>query len=209
MRTSPSARCRAAVLIVVAAIAAAAFAGPVSAKTKLPQPRQSRTYLGKVAGSDAFIAIVARRGVAIAYVCDSNKTAVWLRGTFKNGRVSLEAKDGSTLEGTLTRSSLTLPGESPLKAKTHLSPTTDNEHFIVGVGKAAGEQWVGGWILLANGSQRGALKSKSGPIHTPLPPVKPTTTSVSLPEGGTIPVAKYVKDWERLPIAAGLGGAAE
>src|SRR3954469_19477886 len=139
MRTSLSRSCRAAVVIVIAAIAAAAFAGPAPAKSKLPQPRESRTYLGKVSGSDAFVAIVARRGVAIAYVCDSKEIAVWLKGTFKNGRLSLKAKDGSTLKGTLTRSSLTLPGKSPLKAKTHFSSLTDNEHFIIGVGKAAGD----------------------------------------------------------------------
>ena len=131
--------------------------------------------------------------MSIAYVCDSKEIAVWLRGTFKNGRISLKAKDGTTLKGTLTRSSLTLPGKSPLKAKTHFSSFTDNEHFIVGVGDAAGEKLVGGWILLANGRQRGAIRSAKGAILPQVPPVKPTTTSVPLPEGGTLSVGKYQK----------------
>ena len=45
---------RLAALVAMAALAVAVMAGPASAKSKAPQPRESRTYLGTVAGSDAF-----------------------------------------------------------------------------------------------------------------------------------------------------------
>ena len=177
MRTSPSHRCRAAIAILVATIAAAAFAA-APAKSKLPQPRESRTYLGRrrrrptPSSRDRRRRLLRGHRLRLRRQGDRRR----LRGTFKNGRVSLNAKDGTTLKGTLTRSKLTLPGKSPLKAKRHLSPFTDNEHFIVGVGEA-GRRTGRRLDLLANGRQRGAIRAKSGTIHPPIPPVRLHTTT--------------------------------
>jgi hypothetical protein len=38
-------------------------------------------YAGKVSGSDAFIALVASDGKALAYVCDGKTLAEWFSGT--------------------------------------------------------------------------------------------------------------------------------
>ena len=51
-----------------------------SAVAKPAQPRESRTYIGTVSGTKAFAAIVVRRGVGIAYVCDAVRTRRLMRG---------------------------------------------------------------------------------------------------------------------------------
>ncbi len=198
---------RLAALVAMAALAVAVMAGPASAKSKAPQPRESRTYLGTVAGSDAFAAIVVRRGVATAYVCDSKEIASWLRGTFKNGKLRLKAKDGATLEGTLKKSEFTPAGGEPLKVKTHFSPVDDKEHFFTGSGEDDSGRLVGGWITLKNGRQRGAVRTSAGEIIAVADRITARTKSITLATGAVLGIVDYLKNWEELPQKATDGGA--
>jgi hypothetical protein len=181
-----------------------ALAGPVAAKPA--QPRESQTYIGTVRGTNAFAVIVARRGVAIAYVCDGDKIAVWLKGKFRNGKLHLASKAGDTLEGTFGRATLDLTTRRPLTVKTRFSPFNDAAHFFIAGGTVNGTSWAGGWITLLDGRQRGAVRTPRGTV-TPSPiKVTTTTTSVALPGGGTLGVNDYLKCWDCLPATA--GGAA-
>jgi hypothetical protein len=176
-----------------------------SAVAKPAQPRESRTYIGTVRGTDAFAAIVVRRGVGIAYVCDGKKISVWLKGKFSHGKLHLASKAGDTLDGTFGHATLDLTTRKPLTVKTKFSPFDDEAHLFTGADTVDGKLWVGGWITLLDGRQRGSLKTGAGRIFASPKKVTPTTSSVTVP-GGTLGVNDYEKDWSGLPATE--GGAA-
>ena len=177
-----------------------------SAVAKPAQPRESRTYIGTVRGTDAFAAIVARRGVAIAYVCDGKKISVWLKGKLSHGKFHLASKAGDTLDGTFGHATLDLTTRKPLTVKTKFSPFDDAAHLFIGKDTIDGTTWAGGWITLLDGRQRGSLKTGGGRIFASPTKVTPTTTSVTVPGGGTLGVEDYFKDWSKIPATE--GGAA-
>jgi len=177
-----------------------------SAVAKPAKPRESRTYIGTVRGTDAFAAIVARRGVALAYVCDGKKISVWLKGKFAHGKLHLASKAGDTLDGTFGHATLDLTARKPLTVKTKFSPFDDAAHLFTGKGTIDGTTWAGGWITLLDGRQRGSLRTLGGRIFGSPTKVTTTTTSVAVPGGGTLGVTDYLSDWEALPKAE--GGAA-
>jgi serine/threonine-protein kinase len=76
--------------------ATAAPATTAPAVTKLV----NATWAGRVKGGAATVAIVARQGVAIAYVCDGESIEAWLKGTAENGKLVLSGKGKSRLIGT-------------------------------------------------------------------------------------------------------------
>jgi serine/threonine-protein kinase len=186
------------------AIGVLALAG--SAVAKPAQPRQSRTYIGTVRGTNAFAAIVVRRGVGIAYVCDGKKISVWLKGKFSHGKVHLASKAGDTLDGTFGHATLDLTNRKPLTVKTKYSPFDDKAHLFIGKDTIDGTTWAGGWITLLDGRQRGSLKTGAGRIFASPTKVTPTTTSVTVPGGGTLGVEEYIKSWDKIPATE--GGAA-
>ena len=201
-----SVRCRRFAALACASVTIGVLALAGSAVAKPAQPRQSRTYIGTVRGTDAFAAIIARRGVAIAYVCDGKKISVWLKGKFSHGKVHLASKAGDTLDGSFGRATLDLTTRKPLTVKTKFSPFDDKAHLFIGKDTVEGTTWAGGWITLLDGRQRGSLKTAAGRIFGSPTKVTPTTTSVTVPGGGTLGVTDYTKDWEALPHAE--GGAA-
>jgi hypothetical protein len=199
-------RCRRFAALACASVTIGVLALAGSAVAKPAQPRESRTYIGTVRGTDAFAAIVARRGVAIAYVCDGKKIAVWLKGEFRDGKLHLASKAGDTLDGTFGNAKLDLTTRKPLTVKTKFSPFDDAAHLFTGTDTIDGKLWVGGWITLLDGRQRGSLKTGGGRIFASPTKVTPATTSVAVPGSGTLGVSAYLKDWEKLP--ATQGGAA-
>ena len=189
----------ASVAIGVLALAGSAAATPA-------KPRESRTYIGTVPGTKAFAAIVVRRGVGVAYVCDGKKISVWLKGKFSHGKVHLASKAGDTLDGTFGHATLDLTTRKPLTVKTKFSPFDDAAHLFTAKDTVDGTLWVGGWITLLDGRQRGSLKTGGGRVFASPTKVTPTTTSVAVPGGGTLGVTEYLKLWEGLPATE--GGAA-
>ena len=199
-------RCRRLAALACASVTIGVLALAGSAVAKPAQPRQSRTYIGTVRGTDAFAAIIARRGVAIAYVCDGKKISVWLKGKFSHGKVHLASKAGDTLDGTFGHATLDLTTRKPLTVKTKFSPFDDAAHLFTAKDTVDGTLWVGGWITLLDGRQRGSLKTGGGRVFASPTKVTPTTTSVAVPGGGTLGVVDYLKNWDALPATE--GGAA-
>jgi hypothetical protein len=202
-----SVRCRRFAALACASVTVGVLALAGSAVAKPAQPRESRTYIGTVRGTDAFAAIVARRGVAIAYVCDGKKISVWLKGKFSHGKVHLASKAGDTLDGTFGHATLDLKTrKKPLTVKTKFSPADDKAHLFLGKDTVDGKLWVGGWITLLDGRQRGSLKRDGVRVFASPTKVTPTTTSVTVPGGGTLGVTDYLETWDKIPAAE--GGAA-
>lgn len=64
--------------------------------------KATATWAGDVKGGGATIAIAAKDGVAIAYLCDGDRIEAWLQGTAIDGRLELAGKKGS-LTGTFAK----------------------------------------------------------------------------------------------------------
>jgi hypothetical protein len=113
-----------------------------------------------VEGTDAFIAVVVdKQNHALAYVCDgeegaSAEVARWFRGAVADdGSLDLRSDGGEHLVAEVSESgtegTLAFPGGEEPAGLYRAEETVD------------GTEYVGGWILLEGGEQRGAVKNRS------------------------------------------------
>jgi hypothetical protein len=152
-----------------------------------PKPPAAVTFAGKVSGTNAYVAVVSLRGRVEAYVCDSVTTAVWLKGVHKGRVVSaVNAAKKVRLNAQVTGSKLT--GHVTLAGKRHsirLAKVSYRAGLWKAFGLVRGKLFEAGWIVLPDGSQRGAGKF---PPDGPLQPVQPVNT-VKLSGGQTFSIA--------------------
>ncbi len=118
------------------------------------------TYVGAVPGTPAYVAIAVRGTRVRAYVCDSRELATWFDGTVADGSAALTAADGKRLELTLADRRATgrvtlAPGRTSAFAAV---PAEGRAGLYRGVHKRS----VAGWIVLADGTQRGGVGSGPG-----------------------------------------------
>ena len=120
----------------------------------------SGSYVGKVDGSDAFIALVAQKnGEVTASVCDGASISEWFRGSADGDTLELASKSGAHLAADLAADSIngsfTPSGGSSLdfiaSAVTEPAGLYRAEQTIDGV------DYVGGWIVLPGGEERGSI----------------------------------------------------
>ena len=134
---------------------ATSAAAPTSAPPTTAAANLKATFAGKVDGGAATVAIAVNKGKAIAYLCDGNVTEAWLQGTAADGKLTLTGPNG-TLNGTYTNG----------RATGDVKAGKKSWHFTAGVVKppsglyrsaadVRNAKGVGGWIVLANGSQVG------------------------------------------------------
>lgn len=132
--------------------------------------KHTGNYAGKVEGTDAFVAVVVdRNDKVLAYLCDGKEgesatLAEWFTGAVADdGSLDLRSEGGAHLvanvSGEAAEGSVTLPdGEerafaaSPVEAPAGLYRAEET---------VEGEEYVGGWIELANEEERGAVKNRS------------------------------------------------
>jgi hypothetical protein len=74
------------------------------------------TFVGRVAGTNAFVAVVVDNGEALAYVCDDHSISTWLRGPINGNGLTLAGDKGTALAGTLEGD--TLSGTLTLSGQT-------------------------------------------------------------------------------------------
>ena len=128
------------------------------------------TYVGKAAGSEAYVAVVDRNGVVTAYVCDGGKTvtiAKWLDGTLRDGQLTAQAEDGSSLSGALANDQITGSFKPASGASLEFSVAKATD-YPTGLWETTGllsrittdlhgpDNYHVGWIVLPDGTQRGA-----------------------------------------------------
>jgi hypothetical protein len=136
-------------------------------------------YVGTVRGTHAFVAVVTSGSHVTAYVCDSKAIAEWFKGSLKAGKATLTSSDGSVLR--VTVSSGKAKGSLQL-ARAHGSVhgfsagrDTKSSGLFRGVKTVAGKRYVGGWILLPDGRQRGEVLTGTTDVAAPsLDPSDPT-----------------------------------
>lgn len=160
--------------LTLALLLAGCGAGSANAPQQEQEPASNEpsTYAGKVEGTEAFIAIVVdKENHALAYLCDGREgqsatVAEWFTGAVaEDGSLDLRSEGGAHLVANVSGSeegvegSVTLPeGEehsfvaSPVEAPAGLYRA---EETVEGV------EYVGGWIELEGGEERGAVMNRS------------------------------------------------
>ena len=154
--------------LVVGATAGSAGAAPAKAKTV------SGTFVGTVSGTDAYVGVVAAkakggRRAVLAYVCDGQQLADWFTAKVTGNHATLKAKNGDRLTVALTKSqaSGTLTLADGTRQAFTATPGARPAGLYQAVTKTSGKQYLGGWVLLPDGTQRGAIKLATSVVANP------------------------------------------
>jgi serine/threonine protein kinase, bacterial len=148
---------------------------PFTVETLAAPAGPRATYAAHLPRGAGTLYLAVRDGEAIAYVCDGDRIEAWLRGTARNGALSLTSKKGGTLTGTA--------GDTRATGKISVRGLRVSSFTIAKVGKPSGlykaaakvrnADIVGGWIVLADGSQVGVVNAAGTP--EPAPPLNTVT----------------------------------
>ena len=136
------------------------------------------TFAGTAEGGATYLAIVVdAEGDALAYATDGDRSVDWLYGMVDNGTGSLDNDGGAVLEVTVgddrASGTFTRPDSEPLRfsAESASSPAglyRAQDSFADG-------DYVAGWIVLPDGTQRGSVRR----YETPLTPGTVDATTFS------------------------------
>jgi serine/threonine-protein kinase len=141
---------------------------------------EAASFASAVEGSDALVGVVVDQDddKVLAYVCDGKSLGTWFTGApNEDGTLALTAADGARLTGRIAGGQLsgtvTLPGDNaphPFTASTVSAPAG----LYRTKGEVRGQAAVGGWIVLADGRQRGGIRTSSGFTSSDTDLAKPT-----------------------------------
>ena len=149
-----------------AALSAAVLLAACGADDDRSTPTADMTLVGKVANSPAYVALVTHEGRIGGYVCDGRQVSRWLKPTPITRRMTtLRGRDGRDL-GTVR-----LAGERAV-GEVQLSAQRARFTAVVARGEGGLYQTItgspgkpgyreSGWIVLADGSARGATQFTS------------------------------------------------
>ncbi|MDX3195263.1 hypothetical protein PV458_43270 [Streptomyces sp. MN03-5084-2B] len=156
---------------------------PTVPTVSLPEPPKPDVparadYAGKVTGGGASIAVSARDGHAIAYVCDGKKLEAWLQGATTGGKLDLSGAPDATLTGSFDTISATGTVTAAGKTYRFTVPTAKKPAGLYRAApKVKGKAAKVGWIVQPDGSQVGILTTDEGPAPAPaLDPAAATAT---------------------------------
>lgn len=133
-------------------------------------------FAGKVEGTEAFVAVVVdKEDRALAYVCDGREgetadVAEWFRGAVAgDGSLDLTGEGGAGLSAEVAdggvSGTVTLGGEEHAFSA---EPAEEPAGLYRKVKEVGGEEYVGGWIELPSGEERGAVRNTSSGFIDPL-----------------------------------------
>jgi hypothetical protein len=179
-------------------VAALVVAGGIvlSAGTSAAAARTS-TFVGRVAGSDAYIAVLKDGRKIGGYVCTDGTFSRWIEYAWlKNGRAPLRA--GTTGErlgsvriaGRSATGTVKVLGQKRRFRAQRIRDRDGGLHFAVG--KQKNRLLVPGWILLPDGTQRGAVAGVNTQTLRALPPSRapkldPKAEKVQIPGDPSLP----------------------
>lgn len=146
------------------------------------------TFVGKVSGTNAYIALTTEGGKLGGYICDSKQVSVWLGASDLSGSSGeLVSRVGKQL-GEARFAEDSASGKVEIDGKTHsfrAEPASgnaglyrgavDGKYAVVGNLEAA-------WVVLPDGTQRGATTHWTDP--EPIP-VRQVIAAPQLPTGAT------------------------
>ena len=187
----------------VALAAAVVLAGCGDDADNASQPAQAKpmaelkgAFVGKVDGTEAYVALVTDGNRVLGYVCDSKKLSRWIAvATIRDGTAVLNSRTGDEL------------GEAMISAgRVSGTVTIDGEPHAFRAQQAAGEAGLyraarvdredgklregeieAGWIVLPDGTQRGATNvgTTSTVLVKSAPRLTLSATNVNLNVAGT------------------------
>ncbi len=150
------------------------------------------SFVGPAEGSESFVAIVTDGAQVLAYVCDGATTVEWFSGAAMRDSIDLtsagsiglvaERGTGDTLDGTLTAGDGT---ESSFSA-ARVDVDGSEGGLCRGILQVDGVTYTGGWIVLPDGRQRGAIIGDDGSKLFDVPDIDPVTMVVDVPGLGTL-----------------------
>lgn len=140
------------------------------------------TFVGTVEGSDAYVAVVAGAdNDVLAYVTDGGSSVDWLEGILEGPRdtaARIGNDGGAVLDvsftGTSASGAFARPGEDP---QTFTAEAVDAPAGLYRATESfADGDYVAGWIVLPDGTQRGAVRR----YETPLTPGEVDATAFTV-----------------------------
>ena len=133
-------------------------------------------YVGKIDGTDAFIGIERRGDSVKAYICDSKQVAVWMDGTASGDTLSA-SKGPVSMTGTVGSGGKQVTGSVTMPDGSKHVFTADQATPPAGLYQAFapedGAITRAGWVVLANGEERGA--AKTGTVVKPVSQLSQST----------------------------------
>jgi hypothetical protein len=180
---------------------------PPSLQTLILTPRPAPvSFVGSVDDTETYVGVATSGDSAQVYVCDGQDVAIWLLGTADGSGVSASddaasvtaSVSGASLTGTVTiggvsHSFFAARAEYPADLWESLSRDAD------------GQLVRGGWIVLADGTQRGAVKQGLEIVSTESidPPADDGSDGAVTPvPSEPVPFQKKVKTKVRKPSVA-------
>jgi hypothetical protein len=135
------------------------------------------TFVGRVPGSNAYIAILKDGRQIGGYVCDNGSGSRWLeRSRLRDGRAPLRAgttgeRVGSVrIAGKQATGTIEVRGRKRRLRATRVRGRDAGLHFAIG--KQANRLLLAGWILHPDGTQRGAVSRLNTETLEPLDAVR-------------------------------------
>jgi hypothetical protein len=134
-------------------------------------------FIGTVTDEpDIFVGLAVNNEEVVFYICDGNaeentvSIAQWFFGTVANEDISITAANGNRVEisidGETATGTLTLTDGSTKSFEMHLVTSDDaalyRSEFVIG-----GDAYVSGWLILEDGSVRGASDKLGTPQISP------------------------------------------
>ena len=164
------------------------------------------SFVGSVDDTKIYVGVTTSGGIAQVYLCDGQEIAIWLLGTADDSGVNASDEAASV---TASISGASLAGTVTVDAVSHSFvadraeyPADLWESLTVG---ADGQLVRGGWIVLADGTQRGAVKQGSKIVSTDSidPPADGESDGAVAPvPSEPVPFGKTVKTKARKPSVA-------
>jgi hypothetical protein len=179
--------------IMVAMVLAGCSSGTSTVATE-----PSIEFVGRVSGLDAFVGIVTRGSDVAAYVCDGAggtiSVADWFTGKITRGGFDLELDGGRRLTGTINPDAVIVGILRTSAGDTFVyqAPRARGAARLVRAdGTLANVGYTAGWIVLADGEQRGGVQSRgTKPALYPAPPAPSTRVqTLAVPNLGTVAVS--------------------
>jgi hypothetical protein len=142
-------------------------------------PAFAATYAGRVNGGGPTIAVAVRAGEAVAYVCDGRHIEAWLSGTAVNGKLNLTGRGQASLTGVhdenAAAGTATVGGRRwQFRAPVVLPPSG----LYRATTTVRNAEVIGGWIVLADGTQVGVVTTGDEPQPAPSLDTERRTTTI-------------------------------
>lgn len=152
------------------------------------------SFVGRVAGSDALLALLSNGEQVAGYLCDGEQVSVWLQAReVTAGGARLVGRDGTDY-GTVTVTDTSATGTVILDGVEHsftLEPATGEAGLYRGFADLGeGESVEVGWIVLNDGAQTGAVATRtpSGVTLAAAPSLDPGAGTATLDRVGALAV---------------------